>query len=148
TGSSPSGSAIVQRPLAENYVRQGVTTVMGGQDGSSTLDIGGFLAWLDQEPSALNVGLLIGHGSIRGAVVGQDDRAASPEELARMQALVATAMQDGAFGLSSGLEYTPGYFADAGEVAVLAAPAAAAGGLYISHIRDEGGRLLESVREV
>lgn len=148
TGSSPSGSAIVQRPLAENYVRQGVTTVMGGQDGSSTLDIGGFLAWLDQEPAALNVGLLIGHGSIRGAVVGQDDRAASPEELARMQALVATAMQDGAFGLSSGLEYTPGYFADAREVAVLAEPAAAAGGLYISHIRDEGGRLLESVREV
>ncbi|MEQ9104641.1 MAG: amidohydrolase family protein [Rhodothermales bacterium] len=148
TGSSPSGSALVQRPLAENYIRQGVTTVMGGQDGSSTLDIGGFLAWLDQDPAALNVGLLIGHGSIRGAVVGQDDRAATPEEMERMKSLVAKAMQDGAFGLSSGLEYTPGYFADAREVAVLAGPAAAAGGLYISHIRDEGGRLLESVREV
>ncbi len=148
TGSSIEGSAIVVRPMAENYLRQGVTTAMGGQDGSSTLHVGALLSRLEDEPGAINIGQFIGHGSIRAAVVGETDRDPSPEELDEMTAYVQRAMDDGAFGLSSGLEYTPGAFAETDEIAAMAAPAAAAGGLYISHIRDEGGGLLDSVQEV
>ncbi len=148
TGSSIGGSAIVRRPMAENYLRQGVTTAMGGQDGSSALEIGALLTHLDNEPGAINIGQFIGHGSIRAAVMGETDRDPSADELDEMIALVQRAMDEGAFGLSSGLEYTPGAFAETSEIAAMAAPAAAAKGLYISHIRDEGGHLLESVQEV
>ena len=148
TGTSIEGSAIVRRPMAENYLRQGVTTAMSGQDGSSTLDVGALLAWLDNEPGAINIGQFVGHGSVRAAVLGEGDRDPDADELREMTALVKRAMDEGAFGLSSGLEYTPGAFAETDEIAAVAAPAADAGGLYISHIRDEGGRLLESVQEV
>lgn len=148
TSGSIEGSAVVQRPEAENYIRQGVTTVLGGQDGSSMEDVGAFLAYLDQNPPAVNVGVFFGHGSLRGRVLGQDDVRASAESLTEMVRLVDQAMEEGAFGLSSGLEYTPGAFADVDEVAALAGPVAVHDGMYISHIRDEGGRLLESVDEV
>ncbi len=148
TSSSIEGSAIVKRPSAENYVRQGVTSVFGGQDGSSALDVGAFLEYLDENPPAINVGLFIGHGSVRADAVGQDDRNASEEEMSEMTDLVRQAMDDGAFGLSSGLEYTPGAFADVDELIRLARPVAEFDGMYISHIRDEGARLLESVTEV
>ena len=141
-------SDIAQRPDAESYVRQGVTTAMGGQDGSSTLDVGAFLDSLDVHPTAINIGLFIGHGTLRAAIVGEDDVQATPDQLAEMQALVEKAMMDGGFGLSSGLEYTPGAFADLSEVVELSRPVAQHNGLYISHIRDEGGHLLESVDEV
>ena len=148
TGGSIEGSAVVQRPDAENYVRQGVTTVLGGQDGSSMEDVGAFLAHLDENPPAINVGVFFGHGSLRARVLGQDDVRASSESLDEMIRQVDQAMSDGAFGLSSGLEYTPGAFANVDEVAALAGPVARHNGMYISHIRDEGGRLLESVDEV
>ncbi len=148
TSGSLESSGIVQRPLAENYLRQGVTTAMGGQDGGSPLDIAEFLAYLDSTPSAINIGLFIGHGSVRAHVIGQENRAPSAEELAEMIDLVQRAIDDGAFGLSSGLEYTPGAFADARELISLATPLASGGGIYISHIRDEGGRVLESISEV
>lgn len=148
TSGSIEGSAVVQRPEAENYIRQGVTTVLGGQDGSSMADVGAFLAYLDENPAAVNVGVFFGHGSLRGRVLGQDDVRASTESLNEMVRLVDQAMAEGAFGLSSGLEYTPGAFADVDEVSVLSGPVADHGGMYISHIRDEGGRLLESVDEV
>ena len=74
TSETIESSAIVQRPIAENYLRQGVTTAIGGQDGSSTLAVGEFLAFLDQSPAAINVGLFIGHGSVRESVMGLDDR--------------------------------------------------------------------------
>ncbi|MGA1493945.1 MAG: N-acyl-D-amino-acid deacylase family protein [Rhodothermales bacterium] len=148
TGGSIEGSAVVQRPDAENYIRQGVTTVLGGQDGSSMGDVGAFLAYLDENPAAVNVGVFFGHGSLRARVLGEDDVRASTESINEMIRQVEQAMQDGAFGLSSGLEYTPGAFADVDEVATLAGPVADHDGMYISHIRDEGGRLLESVDEV
>ncbi len=148
TSSSIEGSAIVERPSAENYVRQGVTSVFGGQDGSSALNIAAFLEYLDENPPAINVGLFIGHGSVRADVVGQDDRSATEYEMTEMTDLVRQAMDDGAFGLSSGLEYTPGAFADVEELIRLARPVAEFDGMYISHIRDEGARLLESVTEV
>ena len=148
TGGSIEGSAVVQRPDAENYIRQGVTTILGGQDGSSMGDVGAFLSYLDANPAAVNVGVFFGHGSLRARVLGQDDVRASTESLNEMTRQVELAMQEGAFGLSSGLEYTPGAFADVDEVATLAGPVADHNGMYISHIRDEGGRLLESVDEV
>lgn len=148
TSSSIESSGVAERPLAENYLRQGVTTVIGGQDGSSPLDIGAVLAYLDQAPAAVNVGLMIGHGSVRAFVVGADDREATPEELGRMTELVRRAMEDGAFGITSGLEYTPGQFASTEELIEVSRPAGEAGGLHSSHIRDEGGKLLESVAEI
>ncbi len=148
TGWSVMGSGIVQRPEAENYVRQGVTSVFGGQDGSSMDNVGTFLAHIDENPPAINVGVFFGHGSLRSRVIGEDNVQATQESLDEMVRQVERAMQDGAFGLSSGLEYTPGAFATVDELAALAGPVARHGGMYISHIRDEGGRLLESVDEV
>ncbi len=139
---------VFERPLAENYLRQGVTTIIGGQDGGSPYPIGEYLARLEAQPAALNVGLFVGHGTLRARVMGGEDRAPTDEEMKRMKAMVAAAMKDGAFGLSTGLEYTPGMYADTEELIRLAQVAASYGGIYISHIRDEGGRLLESVREV
>jgi dihydroorotase/N-acyl-D-amino-acid deacylase len=148
TSDTVRGSDVVQRPLAESYIRQGVTTAMGGQDGSSPEDVGAFLAYLDAYPAAMNIGLFVGHGTLRARVVGQDDRRATPDEIAGMTALVERALNAGAFGLSSGLEYTPGAFADTEELVALSRPVGRAGGLYISHIRDEGARVLDSISEV
>lgn len=141
-------SALVQRPLAENYLRQGVTTVLGGQDGTSPIPIAAALDTLAAAEPAVNVGLFIGHGSVRAFVMGNVDRAPTDAELGRMRTLVRDAMAAGAFGLSSGLEYTPGAYAETEEVIALAEEIAPYEGLYISHIRDEGGRLEESVAEV
>jgi dihydroorotase/N-acyl-D-amino-acid deacylase len=145
---SHADGSLARLPLAENYVRQGVTSVFGGQDGDSPLDLGTFLGGFDLEPAAVNLGMFVGHGSVRERVVGLDDRPATGAELEEMARLVDRAMRDGAFGLSSGLEYTPGRFASTGELVALAAATARYRGLYISHVRDEGGRLEESVREV
>lgn len=148
TSFSAAASGVVQRPLAENYLRQGVTTAMGGQDGGSPYPIGEFLAYLDGRPPAINVGVFVGHGTLRRMVMGNVDRAPTAAELAEMQTMVEQAMADGAFGLSSGLEYAPGTYAETEELIALAQAMAPYDGLYISHIRDEGGKLLESVAEV
>ncbi len=148
TSSSWERSDIRQRPLAESYLRQGVTTAMGGQDGGSPLSIGDYLSRLEEAGAAINIGLFVGHGTVRGHVMGAVDRAPTDAERERMRALVQQAMEDGAFGLSSGLEYTPGTYAETDELIDLARVTAPYKGLYISHIRDEGGRLLESVEEV
>ncbi|MDA0379202.1 MAG: D-aminoacylase [Bacteroidetes bacterium] len=148
TSGSIEGSDIVERPEAENYVQQGVTTVLGGQDGASMADVAAFLSYMDDHPATINVGVFYGHGSLRARVMGEDDVPPTQESLGEMVRLVEQAMADGAFGLSSGLEYTPGAFASVDELAALSAPVAAHDGMYISHIRDEGGRLLESVDEV
>ena len=134
-------------PTAPNYVRQGVTTVFEGPDGSSPVPLAPFLAGLEKLAKAVNIGSFIGHGSIRAAVVGDDDRQATAEEIARMQALVETGMRDGAFGLSTGLFYVPGSFATTTEVIELATVAGRYGGIHTSHQRDDASRLLESIRE-
>jgi dihydroorotase/N-acyl-D-amino-acid deacylase len=148
TSSSWERSDIRHRPLAESYLRQGVTTALGGQDGGSPLPIDEYLTQLGDAGAAINIGLFVGHNTVRGFVMGAVDRAPTDAELERMQTLVRQAMEDGAFGLSSGLEYTPGTYAETDELIALARVTAPYEGLYISHIRDEGGRLLESVREV
>ncbi len=114
---------------------QGVTTVIGNPDGGGPVDLVAQAAELERGGIGANAALLIGHGSVRSAVVGRADRDPTPEELEKMKAIVRQAMSDGAFGLSSGLFYVPGRFAETEEVIVLAREA---GHVYTSHIRDEG----------
>jgi dihydroorotase/N-acyl-D-amino-acid deacylase len=134
-------------PTAENYVRQGVTTLMEGPDGSSPVPLASFLAQLDALQKSVNIGSFIGQGSVRSAVIGDVDRRATPEEITRMQALVEQGMKDGAFGLSTGLYYVPGTFTPTAEVIELAKVAARFGGIHQSHQREEASRVLESVKE-
>lgn len=158
-------------PRAESRIRQGVTTEVVGQDGSSILwsrqameerdarwrdaygievdfrDLGGFLDRLERTPVAVNVASMVGHGTLRGAVVGFDDRPATPEEIARMQALLREGLAQGAVGLSSGLEYTPGSFAAPEELVALAEVLRGTGYPYASHMRNEDDRMLSAVEE-
>ena len=130
---------------------QGVTTVVVNPDGGGPVDLAGQRATLEAGRIGPNVALLIGHGSVRRAVMRQANRAPDAGELDRMRTLVRTAMQQGAFGLSSGLFYTPGSFARTEEVIALAEVAAEFDGVYTSHIRDEANYnvgLVAAVQEV
>ena len=138
---------VFRYPLAENLTRQGVTTAIGGPDGSSPYPVGEYLAQLDATPPAVNFGLMVGHGTIRRVVMGNEDRTPTTAELDRMQAMVGRPMADGAFGLSSGLKYVPGAYAETEEVIALARVAGYFGCIYISHMREEGLQLLDAVRE-
>ncbi len=138
---------IFELPTADNYVRQGVTTIMEGPDGDSPVPLGPFLARLAALPKSLNIGSFIGQGSIRRAVIGEADRPASAAELDKMRALVEQGMKEGAFGLSSGLFYVPGIFTPLEEVVELAKVAGRLGGYYNSHMRDEASRVVDSVIE-
>jgi N-acyl-D-amino-acid deacylase len=140
-------ATIFDLPTAENYVRQGVTTLMEGPDGGSPVPLGPFLAKLDALPKSVNIGSFIGQGSIRSAVIGNVDRRPTAEELDRMRAIVEQGMKDGAFGLSSGLFYVPGRFTSTDEVVGLARVAGRFRGIYISHMRDEASGVIESVKE-
>ncbi len=99
---------IFQVPTADNYVRQGVTTIMEGPDGSSPIPLKPFLDKLAALPKSLNIGSFIGQGSEREAVIGLANRAATADELDRMRAIVRDGMRDGAFGLSTEIFYVPG----------------------------------------
>lgn len=135
-------------PTATTQVAQGVTTVIVGADGSSPWPLSRYLAEVDALRPAVNVGVMVGHGTVRRAVLGDDyKRASGDAEVQRMQALVRRGMEDGAFGLSSGLEYDPGFYADTAELVSLARVAAEAGGFYMSHVRDEEEGLLDSIDE-
>jgi len=144
---SEPNDGIFRWPDAENQIRQGVTTVIGGPDGSSPLPITDTLSALVDNPASVNFGTFVGHGSIRGLIIGEDDRPPTEEELDLMRAEVRKAMEAGAFGLSSGLIYLPGRFATTEEVIELAKVAAEYDGIYISHMREEGLDLLKSVAE-
>lgn len=134
-------------PDAENLIRQGVTTVIGGPDGDSPLPITDTFDAIEANPAAVNFGTFVGHGSIRGLIVGEQDRPATEEEMQLMREQVTLAMDTGSFGLSSGLIYAPGRFGDTEEVIELAKVAAPYGGIYISHMREEGLEVLSSVAE-
>ena len=138
---------IFEVPTADNYTRQGVTTVVEGPDGSSPLPLGAFLDKVAAARMSPNFASFVGQGSVREQVMGEVDRPATPEEIERMRAIVAQAMNDGAFGLSSGLFYVPGTFTPTAEVVELAKVAGRMGGMYISHMRDEASKVTDSVRE-
>lgn len=141
------GQDAIGNPSAENNVRQGVTTIIASPDGGGSVKVGDYLAKVAAARPAVNVGSFIGHGAVRGAVIGQADRAGTPDELARMKDLVRTGMREGAFGLSTGLFYVPGSYAPLQEVIDLAAVAGEFGGIHQSHMRDETGKVLDSVRD-
>lgn len=125
-------------PTADNFIFDGVTSVVTGNCGSSETAIDSFFAALRQDGISVNLATLVGHNSIRRAVMGNAQRDPSPEEQTAMEALVEKAMRQGAAGLSTGLIYTPGIYAKAGEVVALAGVAARFNGIYVSHIRNEG----------
>jgi dihydroorotase/N-acyl-D-amino-acid deacylase len=141
-------SGLYRWPDAENLIRQGVTTVIGGPDGWSPLPIEGAFEEFAKQGAAVNYGSMVGHGAVRTAVMGLGDRPPTAEELQRMRDEVDLAMRQGAFGLSSGLVYVPGSFADTDEIIALAEVAGKHGGIYISHMRNEALQVLDSVREL
>jgi N-acyl-D-amino-acid deacylase len=165
-------TSLLVNPKAESAIRQGVTTLVSGQCGSSPFplsdesfdrmrsslaeeyglevdwrDIRGFLGRLERAGLALNYSTFVGFGTVRGVAIGEADRAPSAEELEKMKSLVAEAMAGGALGLSSGLEYTPDSFGTTEELIALSRVAARTGGLYATHMRDEETGILEAVAE-
>ena len=143
------GEDIRELPEGANYARMGVTTIVLGNCGSSVKDVAALWAHLAAQPASLNVATLVGHNTLRVAAMGGSfDRAPTAAEMARMQSAVERAMQDGAMGLSTGLIYLPGTFAQTDEIIALAKVAAAYDGIYTSHMRDEGTQILSALQEL
>lgn len=163
---------ILANPRVENRILQGITLEVGGQCGGSPgpwteeqaeatreryrnihgveidfRDLGGFFRALERTPPAVNAACMVGQGTVRGTVVGNEDRPATEEEMARMKALVAAALEQGAVGLSSGLEYTPSGFATREELVELASVLRGTGYPYASHMRNEDDGVLAAVEE-
>ncbi len=162
---------LLANPKAESKIRQGVTTELTGNCGSSAFplkqplpddekrmaerlgiiidwtDLDGYHAALAKKGMAVNQGTLLGQGKLRSHVMGDDQREPTPEEMDRMKSLVAEAMEQGAFGLSTGLEYTPSGFAYTEEIIELCKVAAKYGGFYATHIRSEDEAVIEAVAE-
>lgn len=138
---------IADHPEAANFTRMGVTTIIAGNCGSSAVDIAAALDAIRAARPAVNFATLVGHNSVRTAVMGSARRDPTLPELARMKALVFKAMADGAVGLSTGLQYVPGTYAATPEIIELARVAANADGLYASHMRNEGTALEDAIRE-
>ncbi len=138
---------IPRQPQAENFLRDGVTSVVTGNCGGSELDLNDFFIKLKANRIGINMATLIGHNSVRREVIGADDRKATPGEMERMKALVAKAMEAGAVGFSTGLEYVPGMYSPTSELIELAKVAARYGGVYASHMRDEGDKVMEAIEE-
>ena len=140
-------------PRAESVIRQGITTIVVGADGSSrgtrspTDDFAAMLTSIERLRPSPNVASMIGLGAVRGSVVGNDDRPASAAELRTMVAMVERALAAGACGASSGLEYTPGAFASRDELIALCAPLSARGLVYATHMRNEDDHLLDAIAE-
>ncbi|MEZ5419576.1 MAG: D-aminoacylase [Vicinamibacterales bacterium] len=138
---------LAEHPAAEHFARMGVTTVIAGNCGSSPVDVAAAFSTIRTTGAAVNFATFVGHNSVREAVMGTARRAPTADELARMEALVAQAMADGAVGFSTGLQYVPGTYAETDEIVALAKVAAARGGVYASHMRNEGTELEAAVAE-
>lgn len=139
--------SIEHRPEALNFLYDGVTSVITGNCGGSNVNLEQYFNRLDSIGLGLNLASLIGHNTIRRAVMGNANRPPTAEELNNMQQLIASAMQHGAVGLSTGLIYVPGTYAETAEIVALAKEASRYGGVYASHIRDEGDQLFNAIDE-
>jgi N-acyl-D-amino-acid deacylase len=140
---------IDELPLAENFLRMGVTTLVLGNCGSSVASVSEFFKRLQSIAISPNIATLVGHGTVRGKVMGGSFmRPPSSDELERMKAMVDQAMQDGAVGLSTGLIYLPGTFAKTEEIVAVAGAAARYDGIYVSHMRSESHDIFEALEEV
>lgn len=134
---------------AKSQISQGITTAVVGQDGSRPAPVGKHLANLKRLSRGPKFAAFSGHGGLRREVMGDDfKRRATAEEVRKMSKLLDQDMREGALGLSTGLEYDPGHYAGTEEIVALARVAAKHGGMYISHVRDEGNGAMESFREV
>lgn len=129
---------IFRVPRADSYLMDGVTTLVTGNCGSSATDLREWFGRLTSTKTGPNIAALIGHNSVRTAAMGTANRQATPDELAKMRSLVEQAMRDGAVGFATGLWYVPGTYAKTEEVVELAKTAAQFGGVYATHMRDEG----------
>ncbi len=138
-------TSIHRYPLAENFTRQGITTILASlHSGGQPWPFGEYLDALEVAP---NIGFFAGHTWTRRRVLGNENRAPTEAELDQMKALVEQTMQEGALGLSTGLLYVPANYAETEEVIALAEVAARYGGIYVTHMRDESTGLLDSVEE-
>jgi dihydroorotase/N-acyl-D-amino-acid deacylase len=138
---------IRNNPGAENYLYQGVTTILTGNCGNSPVHLGEYFQSVEETGIALNLGILIGHNAVRAEVIGNENRAPTADEQAQMDALVKAAMDEGAFGMSTGLIYLPGTYSETDEVVALARVVAAEGGIYASHIRNEFDLIIGAIEE-
>jgi N-acyl-D-amino-acid deacylase len=138
---------IFENPRAENFIRMGVTSLVTGNCGGSATDVKEFLNRFQSIPLSLNLGTLIAHGSVRSKVLGLDNVTPTREQQEQMNSIVRKGMEDGALGLSTGLIYLPGTFAKTDEVVELAKVAGEMGGIYASHIRDEGLGVVDAIKE-
>src|SRR5262245_42243662 len=138
---------VERNPRGDNFLLDGVTTVITGNCGSSQLNLAAWFDKLDKLGLGINVASLVGHNSVRREVMGAANRLATPEEIRKMQSLIDRAMREGAVGFSTGLEYIPGTYSNTAEVVALAKAAAAHGGVYTSHMRDEGIREIAAITE-
>ena len=149
TGETVDSRAILAsrtRPSA-CYLTQGCTTLVTGNCGGGALDVEEFYNQLAETPPGVNVAHLIPQGAVRADVIGKTRREPTAAELERMQELVRRGMAAGAWGMTTGLQYVPSSYAGTDEIVALARVVADHGGVYASHIRDEGDELLESVDE-
>lgn len=168
---SHSDTSLMEYPKAESRILQGVTTEIGGNCGLSTApvsanadkkemlrayvgdlsydwqSVAGFLDKMEETPISVNFGTEVGHGSIRIAAMGFENRKPTAEEMAKMRELLRESLADGAFAMSSGLIYPPGCYADTDELAELCKELPAYGAFYATHMREEGVNVVESVKE-
>ena len=168
---SHSDTTLMEYPQAESRILQGITTEIGGNCGLSTAPVshdpakkemlrayvgdlsyewntvGEFLDKMEQAPISVNFGTEVGHGSIRVAAMGFENRKPTSGEMETMRALLREALEDGAFAMSSGLIYPPGCYADTEELAELCKELVPYGAFYATHMREEGEQVVEAVKE-
>jgi N-acyl-D-amino-acid deacylase len=138
---------IIEVPTVDNYLLQGVTTVIGGNCGGHPFPLSRLFAELEEEGVSVNFGCLAGHNTIRSQVMGYDMGPPAPEQLQEMCELVRREMRAGAWGLSTGLAYLPGTYSDTQEIVALAEAAAPFGGVYATHLRDQGAGITGAIEE-
>ena len=134
-------------PTADNFIYDGVTTVITGNCGSSNINIKKYFKQLDSIKLSVNVGTLIGHNDVRQAVLGEANVTPDAAQLKKMENIIEQAMRDGAMGFSTGLIYTPGIYSKTDEVVALAKAAAKYHGIYTSHMRNESDKIFDAINE-
>lgn len=137
----------VERPTVDNYVMQGVTTVIGGNCGDHPYPLEDLFQKIEAEGLSVNFGCLVGHNTIRSEVMGYRMEAPSPAEMTEMKRLIDQEMRAGGLGFSTGLSYLPGIYSNTEELVSLASAVAPYSGIYTTHLRDQGLRISEAISE-